>query len=137
LYSVCRFRESGNLNKKSDVYSFGILLCELITGQPPIIRGHKGHTHILQWVTPLIKRGDIQSIIDPRLQGEFNTNCAWKVVEIALSCVPPSSIQRPDMSDILGELKECLAMEMSSEMSMRGSVEMSLVLGTDMAPNLR
>ncbi|KAL3565650.1 hypothetical protein D5086_033696, partial [Populus alba] len=102
------FRASGNLNKKSDVYSFGILLCELITGQPPIIKGCKGHTHILQWVSPLIERGDIQSIIDPRLQGEFNTNCAWKVLEIALSCVPPTSIQRPDMSDILGELKECL-----------------------------
>jgi hypothetical protein len=41
------------------------------------------------------------------------------------------------MSDILGELKECLAMEMSSEMSMHDSVEMNLVLGTDMAPNLR
>ncbi|XP_052305454.1 probable LRR receptor-like serine/threonine-protein kinase At1g05700 isoform X6 [Populus trichocarpa] len=131
------FRASGNLNKKSDVYSFGILLCELITGQPPLIRGHQGHTHILQWVSPLIEIGDIQSIIDPRLQGEFNTNCAWKALEIALSCVPPTSTQRPDMSDILGELKECLAMEMSSEMSMRGSVEMSLVLGTDMAPNLR
>lgn len=131
------FRASGNLNKKSDVYSFGILLCELITGQPPFIRGHQGHTHILQWVSPLVERGDIQSIIDPRLQGEFSTNCAWKALEIALSCVPPTSIQRPDMSDILGELKECLAMEMSSEISMRGSVEMSLVLGTDMAPNLR
>ncbi|KAG6737926.1 hypothetical protein POTOM_059458 [Populus tomentosa] len=131
------FRASGNLNKKSDVYSFGILLCELITGQPPLIRGHQGHTHILQWVSPLVERGDIQSIIDPRLQGEVNTNCAWKALEIALSCVPPTSIQRPDMSDILGELKECLAMEMSSEISMRGSVEMSLVLGTDMAPNLR
>ncbi|XP_052305459.1 probable LRR receptor-like serine/threonine-protein kinase At1g51810 isoform X11 [Populus trichocarpa] len=131
------FRASGNLNKKSDVYSFGILLCELITGQPPLIRGHQGHTHILQWVSPLVERGDIQSIIDPRLQGEFNTNCAWKALEIALSCVPPTSIQRPDMSDILGELKECLAMEMSSEISMCGSVEMSLVLGTDMAPNLR
>jgi hypothetical protein len=88
-------------------------------------------------VSPLIEIGDIQSIIDPRLQREFNTNCAWKALEIALSCVPPTSTQRPDMSDILGELKECLAMEMSSEMSMRGSVEMSLVLGTDMAPNLR
>eukprot|EP00258_Populus_trichocarpa_P030917 XP_024446936.1 LRR receptor-like serine/threonine-protein kinase IOS1 isoform X8 [Populus trichocarpa] len=131
------FRASGNLNKKSDVYSFGILLCELITGQPPLIRGHQGHTHILQWVSPLVERGDIQSIIDPRLQGEFSTNCAWKALEIALSCVPPTSIQRPDMSDILGELKECLAMEMSSEISMPGSVEMSLVLGTDMAPNLR
>eukprot|EP00258_Populus_trichocarpa_P030877 XP_024446896.1 probable LRR receptor-like serine/threonine-protein kinase At1g05700 isoform X1 [Populus trichocarpa] len=131
------FRASGNLNKKSDVYSFGILLCELITGQPPLIRGYQGHTHILQWVSPLVERGDIQSIIDPRLQGEFSTNCAWKALEIALSCVPPTSIQRPDMSDILGELKECLAMEMSSEISMRGSVEMSLVLGTYMAPNLR
>ncbi|KAJ6859258.1 LRR receptor-like serine/threonine-protein kinase [Populus alba x Populus x berolinensis] len=131
------FRASGNLNKKSDVYSFGILLCELITGQPPLIRGHQGNTHILQWVSPLVERGDIQSIIDPRLQGEFNINCAWKALEIALSCVPPTSRQRPDMSDILGELKECLAMEMSSEMSMRGSIEMSLVFGTDMAPNLR
>ncbi|XP_052305466.1 LRR receptor-like serine/threonine-protein kinase IOS1 isoform X7 [Populus trichocarpa] len=131
------FRASGHLNKKSDVYSFGILLCELITGQPPLIRGHKGHTHILQWVSPLVERGDIQSIIDPRLQGEFNTNYAWKALEIALSCVPSTSTQRPDMSDILGELKECLAMEMSSEISMRGSVEMSLVPGTDMAPNLR
>ncbi|XP_011002652.1 PREDICTED: probable LRR receptor-like serine/threonine-protein kinase At1g05700 isoform X2 [Populus euphratica] len=131
------FRDSGNLNKKSDVYSFGILLCELITGQPPLIRGHNGHTHILQWVSPLVERGDIQSIIDPKLKGEFNTNCAWKALEIVLSCVPPTSTQRPDMSDILGELKECLAMEMSSEMSMRGSVEMSLVLRTDMAPNLR
>ncbi|KAG6737933.1 hypothetical protein POTOM_059465 [Populus tomentosa] len=131
------FQETGNLNKKSDVYSFGILLCELITGQPPIIRGPKGNTHILHWVSPLIERGDIQSIIDPRLQGVFNTNCAWKVLEIALSCVPPTSIQRPDMSDILGELKECLAMEMSSEMSKRDSVEMSLVFGTDITPNLR
>ncbi|KAL9345279.1 hypothetical protein Peur_062954 [Populus x canadensis] len=131
------FRASGHLNKKSDVYSFGILLCELLTGKPPLIRGHKGHTHILQWVSPLVERGDIQSIIDPRLQGEFNTNCAWKALEIALSCVPPTSTQRPDMSDILGELKECLAMEMSSEISMSGYIEMSLVLGTDMAPNLR
>ncbi|KAJ6859251.1 hypothetical protein NC652_041516 [Populus alba x Populus x berolinensis] len=131
------FRASGNSNKKSDVYSFGILLCELITGQPPLIRGHQGHTHILQWVSPLVERGDIQSIIDPRLQGEFNTNCAWKALEIALSCVPPTSRQRPDMSAILGELKECLAMEMTSEISMHNSVEMNLVLGTDMTPNLR
>jgi hypothetical protein len=88
-------------------------------------------------VSPLVERGDIQSIIDPRLQGKFSINCAWKALEIALSCVPPTSKQRPDMSDILGELKECLAMEMSSEMSMHDSVEMNLVLGTDMAPNLR
>jgi hypothetical protein len=88
-------------------------------------------------VSPLVERGDIQSIIDPRLNGEFNTNCAWKALEIALSCVPPTSTQRPDMSDILGELKECLAMEMSSQMSMRNSVKISLVLDTNMAPNLR
>ncbi|CAK7322530.1 unnamed protein product [Dovyalis caffra] len=140
-----RFRSSGNLNKKSDVYGFGILLLELITGQPAIIRGHECNTHIVQWVSPLIETGDIQSIIDPRLQGEFSTTCAWKALDVALSCVPQTAVQRVDMSYVLIELKECLAMEVSSERThtqsgstrMRNSIEMNLVLETDMAPHAR
>ncbi|XP_075663639.1 senescence-induced receptor-like serine/threonine-protein kinase [Castanea sativa] len=104
---------SGNLNKKSDVYSFGIVLFELITGRPAIMRGREKNTHILDWVYPIIERGDIGSIVDPRLQGEFYTNSAWKVVEIAMSCIPSPAIQRPDMSQVLVELKECLDLEIA------------------------
>ncbi|GLT49036.1 hypothetical protein SLA2020_226210 [Shorea laevis] len=100
------FHSSRVINKKSDVYSFGIVLLELVSGQPVITRGEEV-IHIIEWINPLIERGDIRKIIDPRLQGEFNINAAWKAVEIAMSCVLPIGIQRPDMSRVLSELKDC------------------------------
>ncbi|GLU14392.1 hypothetical protein SLE2022_309660 [Rubroshorea leprosula] len=102
----------GRISKKSDVYSFGIILIELISGQPAIIRqGKEDDIHILRWICPLFERGDIWSIVDPRLQGEFNINTARKAIKIAMSCVLPIR-QRPDMSHVLAKLKECLDVEM-------------------------
>ena len=120
---TCRYQASENFSKKSDVYSFGIVLFELIPGQPAIIRGPERNTHILDWVYPNIESGDIQNVVDPRLQGEFHTNSAWKAVEIGMSCIPPIAVQRPDMSQILVELKECLALEMAHAKSQRVATE--------------
>ncbi|KAK4773439.1 hypothetical protein SAY87_028458 [Trapa incisa] len=74
---------SGNLNSASDIYSFGVILFELITGYPAIIRDSKGSTHVVQWVTPFIEKGDVQSITDPRIHGLFDASSAWKALEIA------------------------------------------------------
>ncbi|GKV27209.1 hypothetical protein SLEP1_g36405 [Rubroshorea leprosula] len=112
------FHSSRVINKKSDVYSFGIVLLELVSGQPVITRGEEA-IHIIEWINPLIEIGDIRKIIDPRLQGEFNINAAWKAMEIAMSCVLPIGIQRPDMSCVLSELKECLELEMGSKETQR------------------
>ncbi|KAK3410878.1 hypothetical protein EUGRSUZ_J02908, partial [Eucalyptus grandis] len=107
---------------------------ELITGRPPIMRSRDGSANmrILKWLIPIIESGDIQSIMDPRLQGEFNINLAWKVVEIAMSCTRPTSIQRPDINHVLAELKESLVSTSS------GSFEMtSLKLHSNNAPVAR
>ncbi|KAF8015003.1 hypothetical protein BT93_H0711 [Corymbia citriodora subsp. variegata] len=128
------FQSSGNLNKKSDVYSFGIVLFELITGRPAIMRSRDGSAsmHILEWLSPIVERGDIQSIMDPRLQGEFDINSAWKAVEIAMSCTRPMAIQRPDINHALAELKESL------RSTSNGSFKMtSLELHSDNAPMAR
>ncbi|XP_038706230.1 probable LRR receptor-like serine/threonine-protein kinase At1g05700 isoform X2 [Tripterygium wilfordii] len=138
------YQSTGNFNKKSDVYSFGIILLELITGRPVITRGDESGTYMLEWVNPLIERGDIQGIVDGRLQCEFNTNVAWKALEIAMSCVRPTAIQRSDMSRVLAELKECLAVEMASGTKWKTenwsstSFEMtSLAHDTEMLPSAR
>ncbi|GLT31266.1 hypothetical protein SLA2020_060130 [Shorea laevis] len=109
------FYTSGHITEKSDVYSFGIILLEVVTGQPAIIkRGEedKDDIFIIEWIKPLIESGDIQNIIDPRLQDEINVNVAWRVVEIAMSCVFPLRTQRPDMIRVLARLGECLDIEM-------------------------
>ncbi|XP_041001964.1 putative leucine-rich repeat receptor-like serine/threonine-protein kinase At2g19230 [Juglans microcarpa x Juglans regia] len=138
---------SRNFNKKSDVYSFGIILFELITGRPAIIRGPMRNIHILDWVYPLIERADIQNIVDPRLEGEFSTTSAWKVVEIAMSCALPVAIQRPDMSQVLAELNECLALVLTRGRNQRMTTEcrtssmphnmFHLVLESEIAPTAR
>ncbi|PNX87280.1 receptor-like protein kinase, partial [Trifolium pratense] len=56
--------------------------------------------------------GDIQNVVDPKLEGEFSINSAWKIVEIAMSCISPNAVERPDMSLIFAELKECLSLDM-------------------------
>lgn len=148
FYFSIRAQSSGNFNKKSDIYSFGIILLELITGQPAIRRDVNGEIiRIQEWVTPIIENGDVRSIVDPRLQGDFDTNSAWKAVEIALSCVLNTATRRPDMTDVLIELKECLGMVtavVGSQRMDRGrtrsinSLEMrSLEIYTETAPSPR
>ena len=43
-----------------------------------------------------------------------------------MSCIPSYAIQKPDMSHVLAELKECLALEMAHERTPRMAIEGNL-----------
>ncbi|CAJ2663779.1 unnamed protein product [Trifolium pratense] len=105
-------QRTGSTNKTNDIFSFGIILFVLITGRQAIVRKGEQSIHILEWVTTLIRTGDIQNFIDPKLKGEFNINSAWKIVEIAMLCTSRNVDERPDIRKILAELNECLSLEM-------------------------
>ncbi|CAJ2663768.1 unnamed protein product [Trifolium pratense] len=55
---------------------------------------------------------DIQNVVDSKLGGEFSIDSARKVVEIAMSCILPNFAKRPDICQILTELKESLSLDM-------------------------
>ncbi|MED6124000.1 hypothetical protein PIB30_054896 [Stylosanthes scabra] len=108
------YRVSNRLTEKSDVYSFGVVLLEIITGKPAIIKASVVEKiHISEWVESMLAKGDVKCIVDTRLQGDFESSSVWRAVEIAMASVSDKSSKRPHMTDIVTELKECLAMELA------------------------
>ncbi|RRT35309.1 hypothetical protein B296_00046094, partial [Ensete ventricosum] len=112
---VCHIRYffSCKLTEKSDVYSFRVVLLELITGLPAVLR-NPDRGQIVHWICPIVASGDITAVIDDRMQGEYDANSVLKAAEIATKCTLPTSIERPTMSEVVMQLKECLALELSS-----------------------
>ncbi|XP_060672566.1 LRR receptor-like serine/threonine-protein kinase IOS1 [Ziziphus jujuba] len=103
---------TNRLHEKSDVYSFGVVLLEMITGRPAIVRGHE-KPHISQWVSSILSNGDIRNVVDQRLRGDYEVNSVWKAVEVAMACVSPTSAKRPNMNQVVTEIQDCLATELS------------------------
>ncbi|KAJ4806859.1 Leucine-rich repeat protein kinase family protein [Rhynchospora pubera] len=114
------YYSSYQLSEKSDVYSLGVVLLESITGQPPIIGGPEGG-HLTHWVSQKLSRGDIESIIDPRMHGQHDINSVWKVTDLARKCTENSAANRPTMNDVVMELQESLDLEISTEGTRIGS----------------
>uniref|UniRef100_A0A7N0TW50 non-specific serine/threonine protein kinase n=3 Tax=Kalanchoe fedtschenkoi TaxID=63787 RepID=A0A7N0TW50_KALFE len=103
------------ISEKSDVYSFGVVLLRIITGKPTSVSTGDTQIHVSGWVEQLISTsGDVKTIVDERLQGEFDINSAWMAIELAKSCVSSPSVNRPTMSQVVYDLKQCLQMEIAN-----------------------
>ncbi|KAJ4833372.1 hypothetical protein Tsubulata_029923, partial [Turnera subulata] len=126
------------LTEKSDVYSFGVVLLEIITSRPVIVKGNEKSGHISDWVRSAVERGDIRSIIDPKLHGSYDVNSGWRVVELALSCVSTSPADRPTMNQVVTELNECFATltrdDEDTSQSKNSAELMSLQVNTGLTP---
>ncbi|XP_019095495.1 PREDICTED: probable LRR receptor-like serine/threonine-protein kinase At5g59680 isoform X3 [Camelina sativa] len=135
------YYHTSRLGEKSDVYSFGIVLLEMISNQPVIDR-NRAKSHITQWVGSQLNGGDIAKIMDPKLNGDYDSRSAWRALELAMSCADPTSVKRPTMSHVVIELKECLVTENSRRNMSRGmdslsSPEVSMIFDSEMTPRAR
>lgn len=129
-FYVFRYYKSSRLTEKSDVYSFGVVLLEIITGRRAL--GENDYIHVSKWVSGMLDKGGIGLVVDSRLRGDFNADCAWRAVEVAIACVSPQPTKRPTMTFVVSELKECL-MEMMNP-PVVDSTRMALNLHSSLNP---
>jgi hypothetical protein len=96
----------GMVSGACDVYSFGILLLELVSGRKPIERLPSGAKRtIIEWADPLIARGRLGDLVNPRLRGAFDAAQLARVVECAALCVQGEPDRRPDMRTVVRVLR--------------------------------
>ncbi|BAB84503.1 S-receptor kinase PK3 precursor-like [Oryza sativa Japonica Group] len=96
------------INAKVDVYSFGIVLLEMVVGSRVADqRTEAGEPLQLPQITQALRHvvdsGDVMSLVDARLQGQFNPRQAMEMVRISLACMEERSC-RPTMDDIAKSL---------------------------------
>lgn len=136
-----RYYRTNWLTEKSDVYSFGIVILAIITNQP-VIDQNREKRHIAEWVGQMLTKGDIKNITDPSLHGDYDSGSVWKAVELAMSCLNPSSINRPTMTQVVFDLNECLASENfrggeTQEIDSQSSIEVSMTFVPEANPAAR
>ncbi|KAK6120827.1 hypothetical protein DH2020_045432 [Rehmannia glutinosa] len=93
-----------NLSTKTDVFSFGILLLEIISGRKAIDVAHSPPS-IVDWAIPLIRRGKLLSIYDPRIVPPKDASVRKMLAVVAAKCVRNCRERRPSMKEVV----ECLS----------------------------
>ncbi|CAJ1948918.1 unnamed protein product [Sphenostylis stenocarpa] len=109
-YAAPDYIETGHLTAKSDVWSFGVVLYEMLTGRRSMERNRpKSEKKLVEWVKqypPDSKKFD--TIIDPRLEGEYSINGARKLAKLADHCLRKSAKDRPTMRQVVERLKQII-----------------------------
>lgn len=63
-----------------------------------------------------IESGNVEAVVDPALQDDYDLQSVWKIAEIAIMCVKPHGAQRPSISEVLKEIQQAIAIQHGSEL---------------------
>ncbi|KAL2337679.1 hypothetical protein Fmac_012125 [Flemingia macrophylla] len=105
-YNAPELAKTKKPNTKTDVYSLGVIMLELLTGKPP---GEPTNGMDLpQWVASIVKEEWTNEVFDLELMRDAPAigDELLNTLKLALHCVDPSPVARPEVQQVLQQLEE-------------------------------
>jgi serine/threonine protein kinase len=104
------------ITPKVDVYSFGMVLLEMISGRRNSPEVHSSNSYHdayfpVQAITKL-HEGDMWSLVDPQLQGDFDLAAVERVCKVACWCIQDNEVCRPTMVEVVHFLEGLKELDM-------------------------
>ncbi|XP_062179256.1 G-type lectin S-receptor-like serine/threonine-protein kinase At2g19130 [Phragmites australis] len=104
------------ITPKVDVYSFGMVLLEIISGRRNSLEvytssNYHGSYFPVQAINKL-HEGDVLSLVDPQLHGDFILEEAERVCKVACWCIQDSEFDRPTMGEVVRGLEGLQELDM-------------------------
>uniref|UniRef100_A0A0D9W1R5 non-specific serine/threonine protein kinase n=1 Tax=Leersia perrieri TaxID=77586 RepID=A0A0D9W1R5_9ORYZ len=93
------------ITPKVDVYSYGMVLLEIISGMRNLPNVHSSNSyHAAYFPVRAINKlheGDVPSLVDPQLSGDFNLEEVERVCKVACWCIQDNEFNRPTMGEVV------------------------------------
>jgi hypothetical protein len=98
------------ITSKVDVYSFGLVLLEIVSGRrnSPEAYSSDDNYHIEYFPVRAIGKlhgGDVRSLVDPQLHGDFDLEEVERVCKVACWCIQDNELHRPTMGEVVRVLE--------------------------------
>uniref|UniRef100_A0ACD5U2R9 Uncharacterized protein n=1 Tax=Avena sativa TaxID=4498 RepID=A0ACD5U2R9_AVESA len=98
------------ITPKIDVYSFGMVLLEVLSGSRNSAETYNtsGSYYVKYFPIQAIDKlheGDVRSLVDPWLHGDFNLAEAERLCKVAFWCIQDNEFDRPTMGEVVRVLE--------------------------------
>eukprot|EP00250_Pteridium_aquilinum_P034448 c7600_g1_i1 orf=571-1785(-) len=115
-YMPPEYLNCGEVSPKYDVFSFGVVLAEILSGREAVASQPRQAAKRLSLPDMLrsVMTGDdakrkLREWMDPLLRDSYPVDDAYKLASVALSCLDPDPLKRPEMSDVALRLHRLLS----------------------------
>lgn len=110
-YLAPEHTRTGRATRSSDVFAFGAFLLEVVCGRRPInLRAPTDEMVLVDMVFACWKRGEILTVVDRRLVGEYVEEEVDMVLKLGLLCSNVEAEERPAMREVVAYLDGVAAM---------------------------
>lgn len=114
-YLAPEWISGGAITPKVDVYSYGMLLFEIISGKRNSHRErtttNDDDTYFPVQVASKLFAGDVGSLVDHKLHGDFNLKEAQRACKVACWCIQDNELDRPTMGEVVQILEGLIELD--------------------------